>query len=415
MDRNFDVVIVGGGIGGGALAVRLARGGIRTLVLEREAAYRDRIRGEVTAPWGAGEAIALDLAGLLLDAGGGWSTSLALYDEMSPDPMLEDPTTAVPGQPVPGMLNVGHPDACEALVSGAAAAGATVVRGVREVEVSLGAAPSVSYRGAEGRVEVSCRLVVGADGRQSAVRKALGATLHESPARTAGAGMLVEGLEGWPGLDSIHGTDGTVYYLVLPRPGARARAYLFFTPGARPDLSGADRAAAFLRVFADEIRTNPLAKLVGDGRIAGPCAVYPSLETWVSEPHGDGAVLIGDAAGWTDPIIGQGLSHAYRDARLVSEVILGGTDWASSAFAEYGAERLERMRRTRVSSHLVQSMQADFSGGRHRRRAAFLEAVMGGDELAYLPFAAVLAGGHNLPAEAFTTQNVERVLAFGAA
>jgi menaquinone-9 beta-reductase len=45
-------------------------------------------------------------------------------------------------------------------------------------------------------------------------------------------------------------------------------------------------------------------------------------------------VLVGDAAGHNDPIIGQGLSIALRDVRLVGEAILaGGRDQA--AFRHY--------------------------------------------------------------------------------
>ncbi len=44
--QAFDVVIVGGGIAGNALATMLARAGTAVLVLERSAVYRDRVRGE---------------------------------------------------------------------------------------------------------------------------------------------------------------------------------------------------------------------------------------------------------------------------------------------------------------------------------------------------------------------------------
>ena len=58
-------------------------------------------------------------------------------------------------------------------------------------------------------------------------------------------------------------------------------------------------------------------------------------------------MLIGDAAGHNDPIIGQGLSITYRDVRIVRDVLLGGDDWSPAAFAAYGEERRERMRRLR--------------------------------------------------------------------
>ena len=47
---DCDVVVVGAGIGGSALATALARGGLSVLVLEQETEYRDRVRGEWLAP-----------------------------------------------------------------------------------------------------------------------------------------------------------------------------------------------------------------------------------------------------------------------------------------------------------------------------------------------------------------------------
>ena len=52
MAADFDVAIIGGGIGGGALATVLARDGLSVLVLEKSTVYRDHVRGEWLAPWG---------------------------------------------------------------------------------------------------------------------------------------------------------------------------------------------------------------------------------------------------------------------------------------------------------------------------------------------------------------------------
>ena len=55
MSETYDVVIVGGGIAGGALAAVLARGGVAVAVLERDPVPIDRVRGEFMALWGVAE------------------------------------------------------------------------------------------------------------------------------------------------------------------------------------------------------------------------------------------------------------------------------------------------------------------------------------------------------------------------
>jgi len=52
MNTTPEIVIIGGGIGGGALATVLARQHIDVVVLERETDYPDRVRGEFIVPWG---------------------------------------------------------------------------------------------------------------------------------------------------------------------------------------------------------------------------------------------------------------------------------------------------------------------------------------------------------------------------
>jgi menaquinone-9 beta-reductase len=53
---QFDLVTVGGGLAASALAISMAGKGARVLMLEKEKQFRDRVRGESLAPWGAGEA-----------------------------------------------------------------------------------------------------------------------------------------------------------------------------------------------------------------------------------------------------------------------------------------------------------------------------------------------------------------------
>ena len=53
---NVDVVTIGGGVGGAALATAVARTGRAVLVLERETNFKDRVRGENILPWGVAAA-----------------------------------------------------------------------------------------------------------------------------------------------------------------------------------------------------------------------------------------------------------------------------------------------------------------------------------------------------------------------
>src|SRR5690348_5024106 len=131
MAEQPDVVIVGAGIAGGALATALARDGLEVLDLERTLTHEDRVRGEFLAPWGVAEAIRLELLDVLLAAGGSFMRRLIGYSDLRTPAEAEegavDLGALLPG--VDGALGIGHPTACNALDAAAVAAGAALVRG----------------------------------------------------------------------------------------------------------------------------------------------------------------------------------------------------------------------------------------------------------------------------------------------
>jgi 2-polyprenyl-6-methoxyphenol hydroxylase-like FAD-dependent oxidoreductase len=107
----FDVVIIGGGIAGNALAAVLARSGKSVLVLERATVYRDRVLGEYFQPWGVAELRTLGLFDMLTRAGGAVITRVVPYDETEEPAASEAAAVAfdkmIPG--VPGGLSIAHP------------------------------------------------------------------------------------------------------------------------------------------------------------------------------------------------------------------------------------------------------------------------------------------------------------------
>jgi 2-polyprenyl-6-methoxyphenol hydroxylase-like FAD-dependent oxidoreductase len=84
MSEAYDVVVVGGGIAGGALATVLARSGIAVAVLERDIVPTDKVRGELMAPWGVVELKRVGLLDTLQAAGGLFTKCNIPYDENMP-------------------------------------------------------------------------------------------------------------------------------------------------------------------------------------------------------------------------------------------------------------------------------------------------------------------------------------------
>jgi 2-polyprenyl-6-methoxyphenol hydroxylase-like FAD-dependent oxidoreductase len=120
-------------------------------------------------------------------------------------------------------------------------------------------------------------------------------------------------------------------------------------------------------------------------------------------------VLVGDAAGWNDPIIGLGLSITYRDVRIVSDLLNGAEDWASLSFASYAEERAERMRRLRFVAKLQAAIDMEFGEDAKARRRSLFERGAADPSLRAHAFA-VMAGPEALPPEMFTEAHRARVL-----
>jgi 2-polyprenyl-6-methoxyphenol hydroxylase-like FAD-dependent oxidoreductase len=406
-----DVVVVGGGIAGCALAATLARAGVDVLVLEREARYRDRVRGEIFVSWGVAELRRMGLEdALLATPGGSYTTHGALFDEIAGDRAAAADAASLaeilPG--IPGHLAVGHAEACDALARAARERGATVVTGAGGIELSTAGGTEVRFV-LDGRARVARpRIVVGADGRGSVVRRRFGIPLRVSRSGTTGSGLLVRDAGDWPLHELAIGTEGDVHFQIFPRGDGHIRLYLFHR-GRASRFTGPDGGARFLQCF--ELASVPGSARLSQAARAGPCRSYAMSDSWTERPWGRGAVLVGDAAGWSDPIIGQGLSIAVRDARIVAEALLATDEWsAPTCFGAYTEERVERMRRLRMSAELRTAMHCTFTpeGVARRRRWYELwhdEPVLGGLELA------AFLGPERAPEAAFTRESLGRALA----
>jgi 2-polyprenyl-6-methoxyphenol hydroxylase-like FAD-dependent oxidoreductase len=387
----LDVVIVGGGIAGASLAYALASAGRGVTVLESSVEYEDRVRGESMMPWGVREARNLGVEQVLLDAGAHVAPAWLQYIEGVDEPAMLPLSMMIEG--IPGALNMRHPDACQALLEAAAAVGATVVRGVHDVQLSAGPPVSVTYS-SDGVGEVRAGLVVGADGRSSTVRRQAGISLQRDDPVNYLAGLLVDGLAGVPDDHDVVVGEGDLLLLMFHQGGGRARLYVCVGRSGQRRFAGPDAAARFLAAWKPGCY--PLSGLVAAGIPAGPCATYPGDDTWTDTPFADGVVLVGDAAGHNDPIVGQGLSIALRDVRIVRDLILDGARQPAD-FAPYGRERSERMRRLRLTADVVSVTFAEDADNRMARRAFFGEKMASMDAEVFPLVVAFMTGPETVP------------------
>lgn len=384
-----DVVIVGGGIGGGALAKNLAESGVGVTVLERTLEYADVVRGEWIAPWGVPETKAVGVYPIYVANGGHHVTRHVSYDEdVSPrvaEKAAFDLTTLLPDSP--GPLCIGHPSMCNLLNQAAIAAGATVLRGVSSTRVTPGSPPTVTFDHDGKTTTLRPRLVVGADGRHGKTAEQIGAKLQQDEPHHRFSGMLVDNVPQWREDTQFISVEGDVNVLAFPQGGGRIRLYIGFGLEQKTRLAGPQGPQRFLEAF--RLKSVPGSEAIAAGRPIGPCLVYPNNDTWIDEPFAEGVVLIGDAAGRNDPITGQGLSITHRDVRVVRDILLGDANWSTDAFVPYGVERKERMRRLRVAARIAAILEAEFDApARERRhRAAERRRAMAPESLATLtPF-----------------------------
>lgn len=358
--QAFDVIVVGGGLAGSALAGVLAQGGLGVLVVEREAAFRDRIRGELTWPWGVAEARELGLEAVLQQVGRVELPAVQFYEDQRV--AATEPFEGVP------MIGFSHPRLQEALFTWAGAQGVTTVRPAKATGFALNGRPTVTVA-ADGRaVEYTARLVVGADGKLSGVRRWAGGETQTDAEHHRFGGVLVTGLPAdWLVLGDARTAPAEFIWFAT---SAEATRLYFRMSAERLRESGIDRSfAAFVGHAAAYMPEGALA----GAEQAGPIGFFPNSNVWASRIAGDGVVLIGDAAGAADPSGGLGTSLLFRDVRELRDLLLGEREWAA-ATAEFALRRWRYYEVVRAYDRWMGQLFAEEGPEADRRRAGHIRA-----------------------------------------
>lgn len=336
-----EVLIAGAGPAGALAALILARAGVRVSLVDRARFPRDKLCGDTVNPGAVAILRRLGLADRL---------------ERRAIPVDGMVVTGPGGVSVTGQYGSGgeagvrgwalrRRDLDVALVAAATAAGAQLEEGVvvrGPLVEGGGAGPHVRgliVRRTDGRTaHLPAPVTIAADGRRSPVATALGLSRATPSPRRWVVGGYVDGVDGLGTYGEMHVREDH-YIGVAPLPGGLANVCVVSAQRsrfARPDA-----------LWRETIATDPVLgeRCIG-ARFVGPPVSSGPMGVDATEAGCAGLLLAGDAAGFIDPITGDGLRFALRGGELAAETAL----WMLAHGVRDGHQRL-RQRRAVVFGH----------------------------------------------------------------
>jgi len=345
----YDVVVVGARPAGAATAMLLARRGLRTLVLDAGRIGTDTVSTHALMRAGVLQLRRWGLLDGIVAAGtppvrrttfiyGTERASVTIRPSAGVD-ALYAPRRTVLDPLLVGAARAAGAEVVDRMKVTALLRTGRRVSGVRAVpaggDMTGGPAGGDMAGGPGGTVDITARLVIGADGIGSTVARLAGAAVTR---QAVNASAFTYGY--WDGLevDGYHWVfrpDGCAG--LIPTNDGRTVVFAGGTP-TRVGRGGprliADVLAAGAPDLGDELHR---------GRAPTATRTWPGRPGFLRRAHGPGWALVGDAGYFKDPISAHGLTDALRDAELLARAVAAGWDTPGTgldaALAGYEAER----------------------------------------------------------------------------
>jgi 2-polyprenyl-6-methoxyphenol hydroxylase-like FAD-dependent oxidoreductase len=335
MTTEYDAIVVGARCGGSPTAMLLARQGHRVLLVDRASFPSDTLSTLLIHPAGVAS---LRRWGLLDDVVASGCPPIESY-AFDPGPFT------LTGRPAAhdGIRTAYAPRRRvldHILVEGAAAAGVEVRERftVEDVVVEDGTVVGIRGHGEGGEPVVErARVVIGADGRNSRVARAVGPEQYND--KPVLANVFYTFWSGMP-VDRVHIRLRDDRAIASMPTNDGLTLVLVGSPDAQAAEFKSDVEANYLRAIdRDPELAERIRGATREERFAGG-----GVPNFIRKPYGPGWALVGDAGYTKDPITAQGISDAFRDAELCAaalhEVFADGRAY-DDALGEYHRARDE--------------------------------------------------------------------------
>jgi 2-polyprenyl-6-methoxyphenol hydroxylase-like FAD-dependent oxidoreductase len=347
---DHDVIVVGARAAGSATAMLLARAGHDVLLLDRAQLPSDTTSTHSLVRGGVVQLSRWGLLGEVLDSGAPPVRSVLFQQHgEGAEPALRLPVKEKAG--VDLMLAPRRYVLDEILADAAVRDGATLLTGTTVTDVirrSDGRVTGVLAHQVGGpRLELTARLVIGADGVRSRTADLVGSRVLESHAPSGTCLYTYVGGVPWDGFEFHLGHQA--FAGVFPTHHGEAAVWLIRPTQQLASVltAGAGRSEALLAALRDCVPE--LGERVRAGQVTAPVRGSVGLPNHLRQAAGPGWALVGDAGYHRDPISGHGLTDAFRDAELLAEAvdrILRDAAHEAVAMTTYERERDRAIRDT---------------------------------------------------------------------
>lgn len=343
MHYDYDVIIVGGGPAGSACALYAEQHGLRVLLVDKATFPRDKICGDAIS---GKSVVYLRELGLLDALHSQPQVRANGVTFSSPDGNLATIAFTPPNTDRESFGYVCRREVFDNILFQAAKQRVETREGfnVTDLLVENGQVRGVNGRNGTADQRLTAKVVVGADGYNSVVLRKMGLYEHDPAHWVVATRAYYRGVTEVTDAIEIHFVKDILpgYFWIFPLEDGLVNVGI----GMRHDelkkrgisLRQAHVAATEAPFFQRRFRN---AELLGG--IVGWNLPVGSKER---RAHGNGFLLLGDAAGLIDPFSGEGIGNAMCSGKIAAEVlatVCASDDFSDAALAAYQQQLWQRL------------------------------------------------------------------------